>query len=114
MRSTRCLLVLVVLLVLPVGLRAEQPAPVAPPSKIVNGALQRIATLVEPPPGQAVQTFTATLRGTKAGGLPKEFLGAMVELALHAPDHAGIVAHGKGHPYASRRAGQQIGRQTPA
>ncbi|MDB5322437.1 MAG: hypothetical protein JWN40_4068 [Phycisphaerales bacterium] len=113
MRSTRCLLVLVVVLVSPLGLRAEQVAPPPPASKIVNGALQRIATLVEPVSGQAVKTFTATLRVTKAEGLSKEFMGATVELALQAPDHAGIVAHVKGQSYAACRDGQEIWGHIP-
>src|SRR5260221_8813675 len=101
MRFNRCGLVAIVLAVLQVGVRAEQVAPPPPPSKIVNGALQRIATLVEPVSGQAVKTFTATLRVTKAEGLAKEFTGATVELALQAPDHVGVVAHVKGQSYAA-------------
>src|SRR6266498_3466528 len=111
--NARSLFVLVVtLLVLSARLRAEQ-APAQQPSKIVNAALWRLATLVEPAPGQAVQTFTATLRVSKADGLPKEFLGATVELALQAPDHVGIVAHVKGQTYAACRDGQEIWGHIP-
>src|SRR4051812_27192267 len=102
------------LMVWPVTSWAEQAgAPAAAPSKIVNGALQRIATLVEPAGGQPVRTFTTTLRVTKAEGLPKEFMGATVELALQAPDHAGIVAHVKGQTYAACRDGQEIWGHIP-
>src|SRR5689334_5602732 len=64
--------------------RAEDGAapPRPTPSKIVNGALQRIATLVEPPAGEPARTFTATLRITKAEGLPREATGASVEVAV--------------------------------
>lgn len=92
----------------------DQPAPPRPtPSKIVNAALQRIATLVEPPAGEPVRTFTATLRITRAEGLPKEASGASVEVAVQAPDHAGVVATVKGNTYAACRDGQEMWIHVP-
>lgn len=109
-----CLVVALVLWVSPLIVWAEQAgAPPTSPSKVVNGALQRIATLVEPVAGQPVRTFTTTLRVTRADGLPKEVMGATVELALQAPDHAGIVAHVKGQTYAACRDGQEIWGHIP-
>jgi hypothetical protein len=96
------------------GARAEEPvAPPPTPSKIVNAALQRVANLVEPPAGEAAKTFTATLRITKAEGLPKEVTGATVELAVQAPDHVGFVATVKGQTYAGCRDGQELWAHVP-
>jgi isopenicillin-N N-acyltransferase-like protein len=95
---------------LPALVHAE-PAPT--PSKIVSNMLARIATLVEPAPGQPAQTFTATLRITKAEGLPKEVTGATLDLALQAPDHLGLVARVKNETYAACRDGQELWAHEP-
>jgi hypothetical protein len=97
---------------LPALAHAHQAAPPAP-SRIVSNMLARIASLVEPAPGQPAQTFTATLRVTKADGLPKEVTGATLDLALQAPDHLGLVARVKGETYAACRDGQELWAHEP-
>jgi isopenicillin-N N-acyltransferase-like protein len=96
----------------PALVHAEQ-TPAMTPSKVVNGMLARVAALVEPAPGQGAKTFTATIRVTKADGLPKEVTGATAEIALQAPDHLGLVAHVKGETYAVCRDGQELWAHEP-
>jgi len=100
------------LFVVPLAARAEQ-APAPTPARTVNAALNRLATLVEPVTGQPIQTFTATLRVTKADGMPKEVTGATLELALQAPDHVGAVVHVKDQTYAACRDGDEIWAHMP-
>ena len=84
------------------------------PGKVVNAALKRVAALVEPAAdGEAAKTFTATLRVTKAEGLPKEVAGAAVEVAVQAPDRVGFVAHVNGETFAGCRDGQEIWAHVP-
>jgi hypothetical protein len=107
------IVVLVALLFTGGWVRAEQ-APAAPtPSKIVNAALQRLAAIIEPPPGESARTFTATLRFTRAEGLPGEVAGASLEIAFQAPDHLGFVARVKDQTYAGCRDGQEIWAHVP-
>ena len=89
--------------------RAETQA-VGKPSEVVFAALERLTTLINAP---ADKTFTATLRVTKAEGLPKEATDAWVDLAVQAPEHLGAVAHVKGAKYAICRDGQEIWGHLP-
>lgn len=70
-------------------LSAEQPT--TKPVQLVNAALSNLAAIVEPPPGAEARTFTATIRLTRAGGLPREAANSSVQVAYQAPDRAGIV-----------------------
>lgn len=93
-------------------LRADAETP--QPSDTVKGALTSIARLVEPPAGQPAKTFTATLRITKADGLPKEAVGATIQVAVQAPDRLGLVAKVKGDDYAACRDGQELWFHVPS
>ncbi len=101
-----------ILALCPVLAWAEQ-TPAMTPSKVVNAMLARVAGLVEPVPEQGAKTFTATIRVTKAEGLPKEVTGATAEIALQAPDHLGLVVHVKGETYAVCRDGQELWAHEP-
>src|SRR4051812_18064461 len=90
--------------------RAEQ-TPATKPSVTINSMLQRVGSLVEP--AEAARTFTATLRVTKADGLPKEVSGATVEIAVQAPDRLGLVAKVAEHTVAVCRDGQELWAHVP-
>jgi hypothetical protein len=86
---------------------ASQPAP----AQVVTSSLQRLFSLLDAP--QTPQTFTTTLRVTKAEGLPKEVTGASVEIALQAPSQFGFVARVKDKTYAGCRDGQELWAHVP-
>ncbi len=94
---------------------ADQPA--TRPSTIVNAAIDRLAPLIEPPPGAQAQTFLASLKVTKAEGLPpevaKQVMLAGIDVALQAPDRVGLVVKLNGQTYAACRDGQEIWAHVP-
>ena len=107
--KTRFLLLLVAFLcTAPLRLvRAEEPA-ARSSIELFTGALQKIATIIEPATGTEPQTFTTRLEVLKAGGLPKELKGQSVALRFQAPDRLTLSADFKKESYALGRDGQQL------
>ena len=78
------------------------------PFQVLSAALNRLSLLLEPPTNKSPQTFTATIKVSKAEGLPKELAGEEIELAYQAPDHARFSAVLNKQHYLLGRDGQEL------
>ena len=76
--------------------RAE-PQPATQPAAVVNAAIDRVAGLLRVPESGAAPVFSATVKVTRAEGLPKELNDASVELAVQAPGHLFLNASVRGN-----------------
>jgi len=76
---------------LPGGAAAQSETPTNNPVPWLMGALDRVVSTVAPGTN-APATFTATLKITRAGGLPKELADREFELAFQAPDRLRLSA----------------------
>ena len=83
------------------------------PREIFSTALLKIVNLIEPLPGTAPQTFSATVSITQAEGLPKSLIGHPARLAFQAPDRLQISAEIDEKPVALGRDGQECWVHTP-
>ncbi len=84
------------------------------PREIFSAALLKIAEVIEPPPGTAPQTFSASVIITEAGGLPKNLVGQKARLAFQAPDRLLLSTTIEEKPFALGRDGQELWVHTPA
>ena len=84
------------------------------PREIFSAALLRIAEVIEPTPGTAPQTFSASVIITEAGGLPKNLVGQKARLAFQAPDRLLLSTTIEEKPFALGRDGQELWVHTPA
>jgi hypothetical protein len=91
------------ILLIPLLVHAEPSA-----REVLSSTTATILNLIEPADGQAPQTFTTTLRITKADNLPKDLLGASLEITLQAPDHVILAGHLKNETYTLGRNGQEL------
>ncbi|HYE21122.1 MAG TPA: C45 family peptidase, partial [Tepidisphaeraceae bacterium] len=87
------------------------------PSTVVNGLVDQIAAVIEPDASAKPRTFLATVRVTKIEGVGKEIekilLAATAEIAIQAPDKAGLVVRHNGQTYAACRDGQELWAHVP-
>jgi hypothetical protein len=78
------------------------------PMQVLTAALNRWAQIVQPPAGQAPQTFVTRLKVTRAEGVPPEMANMTADLAFQAPDRLRVSANVKGRAYSVGRDGQQM------
>ena len=97
-----------------IGAFARAQAPASQPSLIVREVVSRITSLIEPTADAPAVTFAATLHVTRADGLPKEILGASIDLACQAPDRLLLSARVGGQAYTAGRDVQQLWAHVPA
>src|SRR5688572_19059327 len=95
---------------------AEEAAPVrvVKPAEVLSDVLRRWADVIEPRTGQPAKTFTTTITVTKADGLPKELVGASLELSYQGPDRLRLTASVNDTKYALGRDGQEMWVHVPA
>jgi len=112
MRTFVSLALLVFALVLPSGAPAQTAtnAPLA----LFTAALNRLAAIIEPATNQPARAFTATLKVTKAGGLPKELADRQFDLAFQAPDRLRLSAIWDQQSLVLGRDGQQVWLYMPS
>jgi len=92
---------------------SAQEAKTNSPSHYLIQAVNRLASVLEPPASQAPRTFTTTLKITKADGLPSEVVGREMDLAFQAPDHLRIGATWEQQSFVVCRDGQQLWVYSP-
>ena len=120
----RCAVAALVVLLVGVGARAGEGAkpqaagPAATnatpqPVQVLTAALNRWAEIIQPPAGQAPQTFVTRLKVTKVEGLPPEMLNLTADVAFQAPDRMRIAAVVKERAYSLGRDGQQVWVEIP-
>ena len=95
-------------LLTPVFLVGAEDGPARTPSELFKAALQKTASLVEPPQGSEPRTFSTRLDIMKAEGLPKELSGRSASLAVQAPDRLTLSAEYKDKIYAAGRDQQEV------
>src|SRR5688572_1717699 len=89
------------------------PQATTQPAAVVNAAIDRVAGLLRVPESGAAQVFSATVKVTRAEGLPKELNDASVELAVQAPGHLFLNATVRGSQYTAARAGDTLSIYVP-
>lgn len=94
------------------GLPAQE-APQPTPVQLFGQALFKLAALVEPAPGTPAQTLAATLKISRADGLPKDLLGRELDFAWQAPDHLRLLADIGGERFAAGRDGESLWIHAP-
>src|SRR4051812_42108756 len=99
-------LALVALLVGPFARPAAAAA--ADPDELFKSVVNRALDLVEPPEGQAPQTFSAKVKVVKADGLDGQALGATADVGFQAPDRVRASATFGGQTYAAGRDRQEL------
>jgi outer membrane lipoprotein-sorting protein len=99
-----CRAVLLGLLLIPSLLRAEDTTP----PEILGGTVDRIAAMIQPPADAPARTFVTRMKVTKADGLPKEVMGATIDLAFQAPDKLRMTAVVKNENITVGRNGQSL------
>ncbi|MBN2507649.1 MAG: hypothetical protein JXQ71_13235 [Verrucomicrobia bacterium] len=92
------------ILVAPLG---AQQAPPTPHAALLQGAVTRVAHLLQPPPGAATQMFQARLHLTQSKGLPASLAGQTLDLAFQPPDCFRISARIGNRSLLAARHGQQ-------
>ena len=92
MHQLRLRLTLVMLLAGSLLLRAQDQPAAPTPAALLGEALQKLAALVEPMPGAAPQTVSATLRVSRGDGVPGSLQGRSLEFAWQAPDRLRLAA----------------------
>src|SRR5436305_11160450 len=89
-------------------------APQAPsPMQSFAGAVTRIAAIVQPVDNETARVFVTSMKVLKAEGLPKELVGAEVDLAFQSPDHLWMSAAWKGHKALVGRDEQELWVHVP-
>jgi len=78
------------------------------PVEILAASVAKLASLIEPPPGEPPQTFSTKLEVTKAEGLPKEVAVSDATLALQAPDRLMLSVYVGDKLYAAARDRQEV------
>src|SRR2546422_1046703 len=102
------LLLQVTLLFTPLGLVLAEDTPAKTPTEIFAAALQKIASVIEPPAGTEPQTFSPRLEMLHADGLAKDLAGRSATLAFQAPDRFTLSAEYKDKTYSAGRDQQQL------
>ena len=92
MHQLRLRLTLVLLLAGSLLLRAQDQPAAPTPAALLGEALQKLAALVEPMPGAAPQTVSATLRVSRGDGVPGSLQGRSLDFAWQAPDRLRLAA----------------------
>jgi hypothetical protein len=118
MKTSRAFLVAILCLSFAHAALAKSQAPAAgqpatQPSAVVNAALDRLSGLFQVPQGETAPVFSATLRITRAEGLPKEADGAAIDVAIQAPANLFLNASVRGNQYTATRAGDSISIYVP-
>ena len=113
MKNSRLSICLALALVVPHLSPAQQPDTNSP-TRLLTGAMMRIARIFEASNPESPRTFTATLRILKADGLPTEFAGREVKLAFQAPDHLRIAGSWDGQDFVAGRDQQELWVHVPA
>src|SRR4051812_14831214 len=102
------LLALVGLLLGPLAPRPAAAAQAADPDELFKSVVNRALDLIEPPDGQAPQTFSAKVKVVKADGLDGQALGATADVGFQAPDRVRASATFGGQTYAAGRDRQEL------
>lgn len=76
--------------------------------EVLNSATATVLNLIEPADGSLANALATHVRITKAENLPKELLGASVDVRLQAPDRLVLAGHFKGETYTLGRNGQEL------
>lgn len=111
MNQLRLLLIAALLLASLLSRAQETPKPT--PVALFGEALQKLAAFIEPAPSAPVQTLAATLKITRADGLPNELLGRELEFAWQAPNRLRLAADINGERYAAGRDGESLWIHAP-
>lgn len=106
MKICLALLLILCLTLLSPARAGETNAPT--PREILSAALVKLAGVVEPQPGAAPQTFSASVIITHAEGLPKALVGQKARLAFQAPDRLQLSAKVEDKPLIVGRDGQEL------
>lgn len=111
MNQLRLLLIAALLLASLLSRAQETPKPT--PVALFREVLQKLAAFIEPAPSAPVQTLAATLKITRADGLPNELLGRELEFAWQAPNRLRLAADINGERYAAGRDGESLWIHAP-
>lgn len=111
MNQIRLLLIAALLLAAPISRAQETPKPTS--VELFSQALIKLAALVEPAPGAPAQTLAATLKISRADGLPNDLLGRELDFAWQAPNRLRLAADINGEPYAAGRDGESLWIHAP-
>src|SRR5688572_2938321 len=78
------------------------------PAEIFAAAIMKMASVIEPAPGEMPQTFSVKLEVVKAEGLPKELAVNDATLAFQAPDRLLLSVYASDKLYAAARDQQEV------
>ena len=90
-----------------------QDAPKPTAAALFGEALLKLATLIEPPAGPPAPTVSATLKISRADGLPKDLLGRELDFAWQAPSRLRLNAEVNGDRYSAGRDGESLWVHAP-
>lgn len=106
------LLLLAALLLAASFARAQETAKPTP-AALFGDALQKLAALIEPAPDAPAQTLAATLKISRADGLPNDLIGRELNFAWQAPNRLRLAADINGERYAAGRDGESLWIHAP-
>jgi outer membrane lipoprotein-sorting protein len=106
-------LLLLAALLLAVSFTRAQETAQPTPAALLGDALQKLAALIEPAPGAPAPTLAATLKISRADGLPNDLAGRELTFAWQAPNRLRLSADINGERYAAGRDGESLWVHAP-
>ncbi|MFM8470104.1 MAG: hypothetical protein ACKODH_09065, partial [Limisphaerales bacterium] len=92
---------------------SAQETPKPTPAALFGEALLKLAALVEPTADAPAQTVSATLKISRADGLPKDLLGRELDFAWQAPNRLRLSAELNGDRSTAGRDGESLWIHAP-